>query len=120
MYVSDWELSTINSNATESDKNEQRHDILSNLVENSSIISLPSVQTKHDEQEEEQHNITSPKVQHLFSFYSDDTRTSSSDHATIDLIERLTNAAKNSDSGIYLKLIDSSKELTITSPITFL
>ncbi len=37
-----------------------------------------------------------------------DTRTSSSDYATIELIERLTNIGKNSQNGIYFKLIDSN------------
>ncbi len=115
MHMSNWELSSINLNATESG---QRHDVLSNQVENSSIISLPSVQTKHNEQKE--HKRSSPELQFFFSFYSDDTRTSSSDHVTMELLERLMDAAKTSDSGIYLKLIDSSKEPTMTSSITFL
>jgi hypothetical protein len=115
MYISNWELSSINLNATE---NGQSHDILSNQVENSTIISIPSVQTKHHEQQK--HKISSTELQFPFSFYSDDTRTSSSDHVTIELLERLMNAAKTSDSGIYLKLIDSSKEPAMTSSITFL
>jgi len=115
MYISNWELSSINSNATE---NGQSHDILSNQVENSSIISIPSVQTKHNEQQE--HKRSSTELQFLFSFYSDDTRSSSSDHVTMELLERLMDAAKTSDSGIYLKLIGSSKEPTMTSSITFL